>query len=71
VGMDIRWPIGLMFILLGAVLTGYGLVGDHEIYAKSLGINVNLIWGVVLLVFGLIMATFGKRAPADQSKSQQ
>ena len=34
---------------MGALLTGYGLVGDRAIYAKSLGININLVWGVVLL----------------------
>ena len=53
-GLDIRWPIGLMFTLIGALLTIYGAVvkSDHAI---SLGININLIWGIVLLVFGVLM----------------
>jgi high-affinity Fe2+/Pb2+ permease len=52
-GLDIRWPIGLMFSLIGALLTGYGAIrGASPI---SLGININLIWGVVLLVFGVLM----------------
>jgi len=25
-GLDIRWPIGLMFTLIGVLLTGYGAV---------------------------------------------
>ena len=53
-GLDIRWPIGLMFTLIGALLAINGAVvkSDHAI---SLGININLIWGVVLLVVGVLM----------------
>ena len=55
-GLDIRLPIGLMFSLVGLLLTGYGLIsGGSEIYKHSLGININLIWGGVLMVFGLLM----------------
>jgi hypothetical protein len=52
-GLDIRWPIGLMFTLIGALLTVFGLAKGAE--SVSLGININLIWGVVLLVFGVLM----------------
>ena len=48
--LDVRVPVGLMFATMGALLTGYGIAGDRSIYARSLGINVNLIWGVVLIV---------------------
>ena len=53
-GLDIRWPIGLMFSLIGAIMVLYGLVtsSNAEIYQRSLGINVDLYWGLVLLVFG-------------------
>ena len=60
-GLDIRIPIGLMFALLGILLIGYGVVSDHAIYAKSLGLNVNLGWGVVLLVFGVGMLVLARR----------
>jgi hypothetical protein len=53
--LDIRWPIGGMFTITGVLLVIYGLVSDPAIYAKSLGINVNLWWGLVLLVFGASM----------------
>jgi hypothetical protein len=59
---DIRIPIGLMFGLLGALLLAYGLLSDAELYRRSLGINVNLSWGCVLLVFGGSMLWFGYRA---------
>ena len=61
--LDVRLPIGLMFSIFGVLLAGFGLVSDHRIYeARSLGINVNLIWGVVLLVFGATMLMFALRA---------
>jgi hypothetical protein len=41
-GLDIRIPIGLMFSILGLLLTGFGIVGDKTIYQRALGINVNL-----------------------------
>ncbi len=66
-GLDIRWPIGLMFSLIGAIMLVYGLVtgSNKEMYERSLDINVNLYWGILLLVFGawmLMMAVRGKKA---------
>lgn len=63
-GLDLRLPIGLMFSLLGALLMGYGFFtgSDKQMYQSSLGININLIWGAVLFVFGAIMLGFALRA---------
>ena len=60
-GLDIRLPVGAFFAILGVALSAYGLLGDPAIYQRSLGINVNLEWGIVLLLFGSIMAAFGRR----------
>ena len=60
--LDLRLPIGLMFGLFGAMLALFGLVSDRAIYAKSLGVNVNFWWGLVLLAFGLVMLAFALRA---------
>lgn len=60
--LDLRLPIGLMFSIFGVALTAFGLVSDPSIYARSLGINVNLWWGLVLLAFGLVMLGFALRA---------
>jgi len=60
--LDVRWPIGGMFSSFGAILIVYGLVSSPEIYQRSLGINVNLWWGVVLLLFGLVMLALAYRA---------
>jgi hypothetical protein len=60
--LDLRLPIGLMFSIFGVMLVIFGLVSDTAIYARSLGINVNLWWGVVLLAFGLAMLGLALRA---------
>ena len=60
-GLDIRVPIGALFAIIGVLLTGYGLVSDRAIYARSLGVNVNLWWGLVLILFGAIMLGLARR----------
>jgi hypothetical protein len=50
--------------VLGGLLTAYGLVGDRAIYARSLGYNINLWWGLVMLAFGLLMIALGRRTGA-------
>ena len=56
-GLDIKIPIGLMFTILGIILTILGLVtmNNTEMYEQSLGYNINLISGLVMLVFGCFM----------------
>ena len=56
-GMDIRLPMGLMFAIIGAVIAIYGFTtqGDPMYTAHSLGINVNICWGSVMFLFGLVM----------------
>jgi uncharacterized membrane protein HdeD (DUF308 family) len=55
-GFDIRIPIGFLFTCLGALLVLFGLFTmQSPIYEHSLGMNINLGWGVVLLIFGLLM----------------
>ena len=66
--LDLRWPIGLMFTLIGALLVIYGAAtgSNAEMYQHSLGKNINLWWGVVLLVFGVLMllgAIRGRKTP--------
>lgn len=70
-GLDLRWPIGLMFSLIGALLVVYGLMtnSDQATYARSLGVNINLYWGLLLVVFGGAMLTMAWRgAKKDESE---
>ena len=62
--LDLRLPIGFMFTIVGLALVGYGLTSDPAIYQRSLGININLWWGLVSLAFGVSMlglATWAER----------
>ncbi|HZS05852.1 MAG TPA: hypothetical protein VFD58_13515 [Blastocatellia bacterium] len=65
-GLDIRLPIGLMFAIFGALLGLYGLLtGGNEMYARhSLGININLWWGLAMLAFGAVMLALSRRGSA-------
>jgi len=56
----------MMFSVFGLLVAGYGAAtqGD-EMYARhSLGINVNLWWGMVMLIFGAGMLLLARRGAA-------
>ena len=61
--VDIRIPIGLMFTIIGVIISVLGIVtmSNADMYQKSLGINVNIIMGALMVVFGLIMLFFAFR----------
>jgi hypothetical protein len=61
-----------MFSLIGALLVLYGLItnGNTELYARSLGLNVNLVWGLVLLVFGGAMLFLAWRSGRKAAEEQ-
>ncbi|HEX6504339.1 MAG TPA: hypothetical protein VF011_13935 [Terriglobales bacterium] len=79
-GLDIRLPIGLFFSALGLLLTSFGIFGSDAIssspaapHIRSSGINIDVIWGVVLLFFGLamiILARRARKARPDRSQSR-
>lgn len=61
--LDLRIPLGLMFAIIGLILTMFGAITrGSAMYAKSAGMDINLIWGVVMLVFGTTMFLLGRRA---------
>ena len=62
-GLDIRIPLGLIFLIIGGIMALYGFITRHaaDIYQKSMGINLNLTWGLLMFAFGLIMYLVGKR----------
>ncbi len=66
--LDLKLPIGWLLGAYGLLLTGYGLVTGKEMYAISLGINVNLIWGLFMLAIGagFLLTAFLKRGKAGQ-----
>jgi hypothetical protein len=64
IGLDIRLPIGGLFTVLGLLLGGYGIAtgGDAALYERSLSVNINLWWGLAMLVFGLLLLWGASRA---------
>ena len=77
--LDIRWPIGLLFSLMGSLVAVYGLISSARTLYRPLdsaatkAINLNLWWGLVMLVFGICMVAGALRAqgrrPEDESSS--
>jgi hypothetical protein len=73
--LDLRIPMGLLFTLVGVILAAFGAATNSDpaqfshLYAKSLGINVNLWWGLVLLVFGQVMFQMGRRSQRRLEKT--
>jgi hypothetical protein len=68
--LDLRLPIGGLFSVLGVMLAGYGLAtgGNAEMYVKSSGMNINLIWGVVMFLTGLVFLGLARAGAASQKK---
>ncbi|HEY1793668.1 MAG TPA: hypothetical protein VGG34_12180 [Opitutaceae bacterium] len=60
--LDIRYPIGYLFTVIGAILVLHGAFFLHAdaFAAHSLGININLWWGIVLLAFGIVMVVLAR-----------
>ncbi|MGO8986123.1 MAG: hypothetical protein ACLPHI_20600 [Terriglobales bacterium] len=70
-GFDIRLPIGLMFSVFGLLVTGYGAATrGSDMYAQhSLGIDINLWWGMVMLLFGAGMLLLVRRASSAAAQT--
>jgi hypothetical protein len=62
--LDVRLPIGALFMLLGLLLTGYGLLAPPPSSTPFVkGGQVNLWWGLVMLAFGGLMLWLGRPKP--------
>ena len=55
---DLKIPLGSLLGAYGLILILYGLFGSRDLYAKSLEININLLWGIVMLVVGGLFLGF-------------
>ena len=63
IGLDLRYPIGALFVVTGLLLAGFGLVtsGNTVMYERSGGININLWWGLVMLFVGVLFLLGARR----------
>ena len=62
--LDLRYPIGGLFTVLGLILAGFGIAtsGDTGMYERATSVNINLTWGLVMLAFGVLMIVLAMRA---------
>ena len=58
--LDLRFPVGLFFLIIGAILLIDGLL--HPILTPGVSLVLNRDWGLVLIIFGALMAGFGWKA---------
>jgi len=70
--LDLRIPMGMMFTMMGAVLMAFGLAirGKTEFLANSAGFDADLWWGLVLMAFGIVVLTLGRRGQAAIEKGR-
>jgi len=67
--LDIRLPLGLLFMTFGLLLSSFGLWSNGVLYQRSLGININLWWGAVMFLFGLTLFAFGRRSHRRRART--
>ncbi|MGI4854427.1 MAG: hypothetical protein ACRYF4_10335 [Janthinobacterium lividum] len=68
-GLDLRIPLGLMFATIGLLMVGYGaFTWQSAMYQRSMGQNVNVIWGGTMLLFGLVMLLLARRSKGAEAK---
>lgn len=60
--LDVRYPIGLFFAILGVLIGGYGFVTLERPGAAPTGVPIDLMWGILMLVFGVLMLGLAERA---------
>jgi hypothetical protein len=61
-GLDIRLPLGLIFLVTGLILVVYGAITHGStMYAASLGVNINLVWGAIMSACGLISVLLARK----------
>jgi hypothetical protein len=64
---DLRVPLGWLFAILGVLLVIAGLRPTPGVDARSLGVNINLVWGVVMIAFALLCLWLARREARRRS----
>jgi ABC-type maltose transport system permease subunit len=56
ISLDLRLPIGILFLVIGALLALYGFLAE--------GVAIDRWWGLVMVAFGGMMFWLARRARA-------
>ena len=75
-GLDIRFPIGIILTIYGLVLAIYGVVADPAVPVSDpaiaenvVQVNIDMWWGAAMLLFGLFMGALALRASRRNQQS--
>ena len=72
--LDVRLPIGLLFLAVGILLAGYGYACPPAelltLFNNAVHINLNVIWGIFMTLFGLMMFSLAKLDKALAAEKQ-
>lgn len=68
--LDLKIPLGCLITFYGILLSVYGIVTDPEMYRKSLDIDINLLWGLIMLGIGIIILIAAYRTRTKNTKPQ-
>lgn len=53
--LDIRMPLGVLFLIIGILLAGYGISCDPLTHhGQHPVLNIDLWWGLTMAAFGLV-----------------
>ncbi|MEB3197829.1 MAG: hypothetical protein VKP62_11555 [Candidatus Sericytochromatia bacterium] len=63
--LDIRLPIGGMFLFIGALLGVYGMLRPHGPLPVALPLDLNTLWGAAMAGFGLLMLGWMRARPTS------
>ena len=63
--LDVRLPIGGLFLVVGLLLFGHGMVSEGW---SSMAGRVNVIWGGVMAAVGLVLGHYGLRAEREERR---
>lgn len=60
--LDVRYPIGYLFLILGIILAGYGYANPATFNTTGgpLPLNIDVPWGILMFLFGLATVSVSK-----------
>jgi hypothetical protein len=56
--LDLRKPVAILFFLLGSLLAVFGWLSPGTHAEVAPGFNVNLVWGLAMMLFAVLLSIF-------------
>lgn len=61
--MAIGYYIAAVVLIFGTILVLYGILGPESQTQRSLGVNINLWWGLFMVAFGCVVLGMSWASP--------